>query len=197
MKKQGDLSALKSRAQIWSIPNLISLFRLLLIPLMVTLYFKAKTAAALVVFGVSAASDIADGQIARRLNMVTDLGKMLDPLADKLTQGAAIVCVAKAHPQLFFLLGFMAMKELVQAAIGAHSIKRTGRVYSAMWYGKACTVVTTACLMVMFAFPDLSEGWVNGMLVLCALLMVGALALYAKRYYELNRAAEKEKRVLL
>ena len=56
----------KDRSQIWSIPNLISLFRLLLIPLLVALYWKGRTLAALIVFGVSAASDILDGQIARR-----------------------------------------------------------------------------------------------------------------------------------
>ena len=109
-----SLLTLKDRKQIWSIPNLLSFFRILLIPVMVTLYVKGRTIAALVVFGVSALSDIVDGQIARRCNMVTDLGKMLDPLADKLTQGAALVCVARTHPQLFFLLGFMAMKELTR-----------------------------------------------------------------------------------
>ena len=184
------------RRQIWSVPNLICLFRLLLIPLMVSLYWKAKTIAALIVFGAAAVLDVADGQIARRFHMVTDLGKVLDPLADKLTQGAAIVCAAQTHPQLFFLLGFMAMKELVQAAIGAHSIQRTGRVFSAMWYGKACTVVTTACLMALFAFPRLPEGAVNGMLILCALVMLGALALYAQRYHALNEAAQRERRPL-
>ena len=187
---------MRYRDEFWTIPNLLSVFRILLIPLMVALYWKGRTLAAVIVFGVSAASDIADGIIARRFNMVTDLGKMLDPLADKLTQGAAIVCVAQARPQLFFLLGFMAMKELVQAAIGAHSIQRTGRVFSAMWYGKACTVVTTACLMILFAFPGLPEGAVNGMLILCALVMLGALALYAQRYHALNEAARRERRVL-
>ena len=116
-----SLLTLKDRKQIWSIPNLLSFFRILLIPVMVTLYVKGRTIAALVVFGVSALSDIVDGQIARRCNMVTDLGKMLDPLADKLTQGAALVCVARTHPQLFFLLGFMAMKELTQAYIGGRT----------------------------------------------------------------------------
>ena len=186
----------KGRSQIWSIPNLISLFRLLLIPLMVGLYGEGRTIAALIVFGVSAASDIADGQIARRFGQVTDLGKMLDPLADKLTQGAALACVATAHPQLFFLLGFMAMKELVQAAIGAHSIKRTGQVVSAMWYGKLCTVVTTLSLMAMFAFPQMPEGLVNGLLILCSVLMLGTLALYARRWYAFNEAARKEGRSL-
>jgi cardiolipin synthase len=185
------------RKQIWSIPNLISLFRLLLIPLMVGFYFKAKTIAALCVFALSALSDIVDGQIARRFHMVTDLGKMLDPLADKLTQGAALVCVAQRHPKLFFLLGFMAMKELVQASIGARSMKKTGQAFSSKWFGKLCTVVTTACLMAMFAFPQLPEGAINGMILLCAAMMLVSLALYAKHFHAHSEAAEAEKRTLL
>ena len=129
-----SLLTLKDRKQIWSIPNLLSFFRILLIPVMVILYVKGHTVGALVVFGVSALSDIVDGQIARRCNMVTDLGKMLDPLADKLTQAAALVCVAQRRPQLFFLLGFMAMKELVQAYIGARSMKKTGQALSSKWF---------------------------------------------------------------
>ena len=183
----------KDRKQIWSIPNLISLFRLLLIPLLVTLYWKGRTLAALAVFGVSAVSDIADGQIARRFNMVTDLGKMLDPLADKLTQGAAAVCVARNHPQVFLLFALMAVKELTQAFIGARSMKRTGRAFSARWYGKACTVITTACLMVMFAFPQISGPWINGMLLLCAVVMFSTLTLYANYFLKsMAAAAEKE-----
>ena len=178
----------KDRSQIWSIPNLISLFRLLLIPLLVALYWTGRTLAALIVFGVSAASDILDGQIARRFDMVTDLGKMLDPLADKLTQGAAAICVARNHPQLFLLFGLMAVKELTQAYIGARSMKQTGQAFSARWYGKACTVITTTCLMVMFAFPKIPESWINGMLILCAIVMLVTLALYAN-YFIKSRAA--------
>ena len=122
--------ALEGRRRIWTIPNCISLFRLLLIPLMVSLYFRAKTGAALVVFGVSAISDVADGPIARRFDMVTDLGKMLDPLADKLTLGAAALCAARVHPQVYVLLGAMALKELVQAAIGGRVVRETGHVFS-------------------------------------------------------------------
>ena len=183
-----SLLTLKDRKQIWSIPNLLSFFRILLIPVMVTLYVKGRTIATLVVFGVSALSDIVDGQIARRCNMVTDLGKMLDPLADKLTQGAAAICVARNHPQLFLLFGLMAVKELTQAFIGARSMKQTGQAFSARWYGKACTVITTTCLMIMFAFPKIPESWINGMLILCAIVMLVTLALYAN-YFIKSRAA--------
>ncbi len=182
---------MKYRNQIWSIPNLISLFRLLLIPLMVGLYFKAKTVAALCVFALSAVSDVVDGQIARRFDMVTDLGKMLDPLADKLTQGAAAVCVARSHPRLFLLFGLMAAKELTQAAIGAHAVKTTGQVFSSMWFGKACTVCITACLMVMFAFPQLPERAINGMMIFCSALLIVSLALYIDFFHKRNAAAEQ------
>ena len=182
----------KDRSQIWSIPNLISLFRLLLIPFIVALYWKGRTIAALIVFGVSAASDILDGQIARRFNMVTDLGKMLDPLADKLTQGAALVCVARNHPQVFLLFGFMAVKELTQAYIGARSVRMTGHAFSARWYGKLCTVVTTASLMAMFAFPQMPEPWINRLLLLCGAMMLAALILYIN-YFLKSRTAVAEK----
>ena len=191
-----SLLTLKDRKQIWSIPNLLSLFRILLIPVMVTLYVKGRTIAALVVFGVSALSDIVDGQIARRFNMVTDLGKMLDPLADKLTQGAALLCVAQHRPQLFFLLGFMAMKELMQAYIGGHIVKRTGHVFNAKWFGKLCTVITTGSLMAMFAFPNLSEQVVNALLILCAGMMVVSLALYIRHFMEYGDSAKEKKRDL-
>jgi len=191
-----SLLTIKDRKQIWSIPNLLSFFRILLIPVMVILYAKGHTLGALIVFGVSALSDIVDGQIARRCNMVTDLGKMLDPLADKLTQGAALVCVAQRRPQLFFLLGFMAMKELVQAYIGARSMKKTGQAFSSKWFGKLCTVVTTACLMAMFAFPQLPPGAINAMILLCAAMMLVSLALYAKHFHTYSEAAQAEKRTL-
>lgn len=183
----------KDRKQIWSIPNLLSMFRILLIPLMVALYWKGRTIAALIVFGVSAASDIADGQIARRFNMVTDLGKMLDPLADKLTQGAAAICVGRTHPQAFLLFGFMAVKELTQAVIGARVIRETGHVFSAKWFGKLCTVVTTASIMAMFAFPQLPERVVNVLLILCAVMMLCSLALYINHFMKYKAAADREK----
>ena len=82
----------------------------------------------------------------------------------------------------------MAVKELTQAYIGARSMKQTGQAFSARWYGKACTVITTTCLMIMFAFPKIPESWINGMLILCAIVMLVTLALYAN-YFIKSRAA--------
>lgn len=74
------------REEAFSIPNLLSYFRLLLIPVFIVLYVHEEFTAALITLAVSGLSDILDGRIARKYNMVTDLGKVLDPVADKLTQ---------------------------------------------------------------------------------------------------------------
>lgn len=84
-----------SKDQVLTIPNLLSVIRLALIPLIVWLYVgKQAYSAAVIVILISGATDIIDGAITRRFHMVSDLGKILDPIADKLTQGAVILCLA-------------------------------------------------------------------------------------------------------
>ena len=174
-----------------NLPNKLTVLRILLVPVLIICMlarFPYHNWVALAVFVVASLTDLADGKIARKYGMVTDFGKFMDPLADKLTQGAAAICVARNHPQLFLLFGLMAVKELTQAYIGARSMKQTGQAFSARWYGKACTVITTTCLMIMFAFPKIPESWINGMLILCAIVMLVTLALYAN-YFIKSRAA--------
>ena len=79
------------RDEAFSIPNMLSYFRLLLIPLFIVLYVHEDFTEALITLAVSGLSDILDGRIARKYNMVTDLGKVLDPVADKLTQCAMML----------------------------------------------------------------------------------------------------------
>lgn len=74
------------KQEAFSIPNLLSYFRLLLIPLFIQLYMNENFTEALITLAASGLSDVIDGRVARKYNMVTDLGKVLDPVADKLTQ---------------------------------------------------------------------------------------------------------------
>ena len=89
------------KKEILSIPNLLSLFRLLLIPVYITIYLNARTKddyfLAATSLAVSCLTDMIDGKIARRFNMITTVGKLLDPLADKLTQFALILCLSLRH----------------------------------------------------------------------------------------------------
>ena len=93
-----------SKKEILTIPNFISFFRIALIPLFLWLYCaEEKPFAAIAVLAVSGISDIADGIIARRFNMVSDFGKLLDPVADKLTQAALILSLSVRYPEIWAL----------------------------------------------------------------------------------------------
>ncbi|MBP5256377.1 MAG: CDP-alcohol phosphatidyltransferase family protein, partial [Clostridia bacterium] len=90
--------------KIFTIPNLMSMFRLVLIPVILILYIKEKYVAAGVTFLISGITDVIDGWVARRFNMVSDLGKALDPAADKLTQAAALLCISFRHNEVIPLM---------------------------------------------------------------------------------------------
>ena len=94
--------------KIMNVPNAISVFRILLIPVFAVLYLTRDPndygVAAGVVLAVSAATDMLDGYIARRFNQVTPLGQVLVPIADKLTQATVVICIAISNAHNKFLL---------------------------------------------------------------------------------------------
>ena len=95
------------KKEILTIPNLLSLFRLVLIPVYVVIYLNAQELAdyflAAGILAVSCLTDMIDGKIARRFNMISNLGKILDPIADKTTQFTLLICLAIKHPVLRYL----------------------------------------------------------------------------------------------
>ena len=145
------------REEAFSIPNLLSYFRLLLIPVFIVLYVHEEFTAALITLAVSGLSDILDGRIARKYNMVTDLGKVLDPVADKLTQCAMMLCVAMRYPAMWWLLGLHVVKEIIMLVMGWYVLKKTDTVNSAIWVGKLCTGVIYAVMMLHVIMPYLPQ----------------------------------------
>jgi len=132
--------------KIFTIPNVISMFRLLLIPFFVWSYVGLNNnLLTVILLTVSGVSDVLDGFIARKFNMVSDLGKALDPIADKFTQLAMIFCLIFRFRYMIIPFALLAIKEIVAAATGMAVIKATNRVRSAEWHGKAAT----ACIYVM------------------------------------------------
>ena len=108
----------KWKAEITTIPNLLSLFRIALIPVYISVYLNAAEERQYLLAGsilaVSCTTDLADGMIARKFHMVTNLGKVLDPLADKLTQFALILSLSARYTALYPVLGLFLAKELFQ-----------------------------------------------------------------------------------
>ena len=144
-------------SQIFSIPNILSFFRIALIPIIIWAYCTLKNySLTLSLIILSGVTDIVDGFIARRFNMITDFGKALDPLADKLTQGAIMVCLISRFPLMWLPLILLAVKETSSFVLRLIIFARTETVYGARWHGKLATVMIYAAMalhVVWFAIP--------------------------------------------
>ena len=165
--------------RIITIPNLLSTFRILLIPLIVWLYCgKENYPLAARALALSGVTDIADGFIARHFHMVSNLGKMLDPIADKLTQTAMLVCLLTRFQAIWWLLGVLVVKETVMAFMGLLVIRRTGEAYSAAWHGKLAACVLYAVIFTHIVWYDIPAGWSIPMVLAGIGAVLLSLALY-------------------
>lgn len=184
--------------KILTIPNLLSFFRLALIPLMVWLYAIEKqyywTTAILF---LSALTDVVDGWIARRYNMVSDFGKIIDPFADKLTLIAMLGCLATRFPAMIPLLIVLAVKEIVNGLMGLAAIRRTGYALSSEWHGKATTALLYLTIAAHLLWVNIPAAVSNWMLTICMALMLISAVLYFIRNGKMlwphqKRGAHKE-----
>lgn len=132
----------KYKDKIFTIPNILSIIRILLIPLFVWLYtFEENFLWALIVLFISGVTDVSDGFIARKFNMISDFGKMIDPVADKLTQVAVLFALIFRFKLMVIPFLLMIVKELILGIMSFLVIKKTGEVTSAAWHGKVTTVL--------------------------------------------------------
>ncbi len=175
---------IKGRAKkkdIWTLPNILSFLRIALIPVILYLYIGlGRRFFSACLLALSYASDIADGIIARKFNMISDVGKMLDPLADKLTQASLVICIAVTRSEgwtAWMLFGLMAAKEIATALSGFFAVRRTGKVSGAKWYGKVSTVALNAmfALILFIPMPPVLE---TSLLFVCAGVMVFSAVSY-------------------
>ena len=169
--------------QILTIPNLLSLVRLLLIPLIVWLYVgQNHYLAAAAVIVLSGLTDIADGIIARKFHMVSDFGKILDPVADKVTQGAILLCLGHRFPLIFPLVIVFVLKECIMSVMGIYVIRKVGDVKGANWYGKANTVFLYAVMMLLILWPTIYPWLANTLIILCFFTVLASFFLYVRFY---------------
>lgn len=173
---------MKSKGVWLNIPNALSLVRLLLIPVIAWLYCaQDKPLAALGVLILSAVTDIADGVIARKFNQVSDLGKALDPVADKLTQMVTLLCLCARFPVLWIILGLLVVKEVITGAMSLYAVKKSGKVLSADWHGKVTTVLLYATMGLHMLWPGIPGTLSRILVALCVGMMLLSALLYAKR----------------
>ena len=171
-----------SKKDIFSIPNLLGYFRIIMVPVFAWLYLQAETPEeyrfAAVILGLVSMTDLFDGWIARKFHMVTELGKLIDPVADKLTHGVVLLCLASRYRQIWLLVGLFLVKEGFMAVMGLIKLRKGKKLDGAMWFGKVCTAVLFIVLVILLAFPFMPEVLVNVMVGVTAVLMIVTLCLY-------------------
>lgn len=174
------------KGQVFTIPNLMSLFRIILVPFIIWSYVGLKnTTVTIILLAISALTDVLDGKIARKFNMVSDLGKALDPVADKLTQVSMVLCLAFRYRLMWILLALCVIRESTMFILGLISMKKTNRVNSARWYGKLSTFVLYGTGLALLVFPKM-PGWLStALIILCMVVVLLALTLYTRFYLKL------------
>lgn len=174
------------KKDLFTIPNFLSAFRLLLIPVYVTIYLRASTTKdyllAAAILAVSCLTDMLDGKIARHFNMISTIGKFLDPLADKATQFTLIVCLTAKHPMLWSLAVLMIIKEGFQLIAGLITFRKGKMLTGALFAGKLCTAVLFVSLIFMVLFPNLNQTAVSLLTALDGVLMLISFISYIITY---------------
>ena len=189
-----------SRKEVFSIPNILGYFRILLIPCFMYTFLTADTIedyyASAIIVGISSLTDMFDGLIARKFNQITELGKLIDPVADKLTQGALIVCFLMKYQYLrqymSYLFVLYVIKESFMAIMGLIMLRHNGRkLNGAKWYGKVSTALVYVVMFILFLrpilYPSMGVDVIYGLILLCGIAMAATLALYIPVFVRMYR----------
>ena len=177
------------KKDICTVPNLLSLLRLVLIPVYVSIYLKAQESAdyylAAGILAVSCLTDLVDGKIARHFNLITSFGKVIDPLADKLTQFSLILCLALKVKStlLWYLIGLFVLKESFQLIAGSIRLRKGIMLKGALLSGKICTTILFVSLIVMVMMPDMPVRTINIITIVDGVFLLVAFVHYAVAYF--------------
>ena len=166
--------------KIITIPNILSFFRLCLIPVIVWLYtVKQDYLRTLLILLLSAVTDIVDGIIARKCNMISDFGKAFDPVADKLTQMAMLFCLVSRFPYMMIPFVLLVVKEVFTVITALITIKRTNTVKGAVWHGKLTTIALYSMMAIHLLWYNIPRTVSLILVGICIGIMLMSFILYA------------------
>ena len=165
-----------------NIPNVLSVFRICLVPIFVHLFIvREKHLWAMAVFLLAGTTDVIDGYLARHNNWITDIGKVLDPLADKCMQIAALICLGLSELVSWWIVSVLVIKEAL-LLVGATNVLKKRKVYvQSSWYGKAGTVAFYIVVVLLVTVKNM-PGFVR---LLLGIFLIGFM-LFALIMYFIN-----------
>lgn len=159
------------------IPNMLSTLRLFMVPLFVVSYFKCRVHIAAIIYVAAWLTDALDGYLARHNGWITDVGKILDPIADKFMQLAAAICFALENKLFFIVVTLLCLKEFGMLYASVRIKKEHNIVVAANWFGKLSTVILFVCAFLRLIIRDncVLDVIVVAVMILC---MCFALSMY-------------------
>lgn len=172
--------------EYFSIPNLMGYFRIVLVAVYMVLFYNALDGGTywpvIATIVLSGLTDFLDGKIARKFNMITEWGKVLDPIADKITIGAIILSLTFKYKIFMAMVILYIIKEGFMGIVGLYSVKKGHKVEGAMWYGKVCTFGTYVILIALLVFPNMPMLAVDVLVAVNMAIMIFALGNYVVYY---------------
>lgn len=171
-------------SDFFTIPNLLTYLRIIIIIPFVICFLNHKYIMAMILIGISALSDCCDGFIARKFNQITDLGKLLDPVADKLTLLSVMVCITIFTPVVLPVMTILVLKDVVMLMGGTRLLKKGLTPPAAKWYGKIGTILFYFSV-ILIVFLKAMFGYENAVLSLILLSVTAVVMIYALVQYYL------------
>ena len=177
-----------------NIANKLTILRILLIPLFLWTYLGLENQyLALGVLAFSFFTDFLDGFIARHWHMISDFGKALDPVADKLNQASILVALSFKYPIMLIPFGVMFVKEVYLGILMLVVIKRSGTVFGANWHGKVATCLIYFTMALHLIWPGTIPKTLSYVTVgITVLMQLISFVLYAIRNNRLARQYRQE-----
>lgn len=172
------------------IPNLLSIFRIALIPLFVSQMATGHTLTAGLILVLSGLTDFFDGQLARRFGWVTPVGKILDPVADKLTQTAVSITLMVLLRQYWPFFAIMLAKDCIMLVLGGWLMRRGVKLEGARWFGKVSTFLYYAVMILIILIPSLPAWLTLTLLVLATACALISALLYIPVWRRYRREAK-------
>lgn len=181
-----------------NLPNLLTIVRFFLVPVFILVYTGGDAAAsrisAALIFLVASVTDVLDGYIARKYNLVTDFGKLADPVADKLMQLSAIGCLAINNRISMWILVLFIFKEIIMI-LGGINLLKDKFVVQSKWSGKIATVVLFICVMVILATDEAAFPKYYATILMCCSIIATIIAFfdYAQMYLKIKENMSKSR----
>ncbi len=188
--------------EAFNAPNILCYIRILLIPVFTYYLLTAEEPkdyylAAFFIL-LSGLTDLLDGFIARRFNMITELGKTIDPIADKLSQLAILLCLMIRVKSIFvFVLVLIFLtKELFMGVSCLLLLRKSKKLDGAMWFGKVSTAVFYMSMFLIItlplAIPSISDVWIYILIAISTVFMLLSFALYIPVFYKLSKKTDSK-----